>query len=284
MDQEKESTAVVPRHRVKNVNPKRELTAVCVPGRASFVQLRPRLDALAAEHVTRVDMDLGHCAAVGMDLVKRVQTPEFHDRLATLLVEPFRFESIETLARASDALLYVKQRMQDADAQANRRPIPEELRSEANALKNRMLIAVQYQLGVGSNVLGRKNSMGTSRGSVDLASDILRLADVLSHRIETNPGGRTRVSKGDVRQGRVLARRILTAVGMQASQQWRNLAARALTVFREAYEDVRSAAAVVSQDDLETTWPTLQAAVRTRTLRARAKTVTEPTTANDGAF
>jgi hypothetical protein len=195
----------------------------------------------------------------------------------------FDVADFDRLPSVALAVWYARQQQQRADAVSSEAMVPAVTVKDAHDVRARMLRVLEYYFEDDAEVGPRLVAIRSGSGLQDLANDLEQLADLYAdedvHPVIGKDSKHWR--KDDVASARRLAQSIFRGLGLGTAgdaAQWADLTQRAWTVLEALYTDVRAIGRFVfrKDEDVEVTYPSLVAATRGPT--SRAKDEPEPAT------
>ncbi len=210
-------------------------------GKQSFGIVAPRVEAVAPGDVIPITVNLQDAAHRGVFLGRWVNEPSRRarfDKLHADLFDPAALDGLEDLGWAT---YYAQVESAKAAATADTRQIPAELASAGYAQARRMGRAADYWLSDEPTVALELASIRQGRGHNDLASDLLRYADLFEDHAALLSVDTKNVRPDDPKTARELADRILEAISdsqQPTQRQWRERSARLWTLLKRDYDEV----------------------------------------------
>jgi hypothetical protein len=146
-----------------------------------------------------------------------------------------------------------------------------------------MLKVLEYHLDMDAHAVSLLTSIRAGSGHMDLANDLVALADMYQTYEHAISADKKAYRAGDVKLARKLAGDILSALGgpgTAESLRWRNYQARAFTLLEKHHQEaIRVGRFLFWYEGGEELFPTLFSAVRARPAKRRtAQAGTEPAT------
>lgn len=243
----------------------------------AFEALRPRLDALTELRVASTDILKAtiFASAVG----RAIQQPEELAAFRSLPPDRFDMQHVELLGTASMATWHTVMKLRSAAVLSTGARVPDEILSPGGEVKQRMLKVIDYVLGDVTGVGDQVADIRSGTGHMDLAEDLMRLADVYEAHATALAVDRIRYRAEDAVAARKLAHCIFQVLGDgPASDQsyWAGYQARAWTFLLATYDEVAAAGRwLFRHQDGDARFPSLYAIGRQPRRRRRERD--EPT-------
>ena len=181
---------------------------------------------------------------------------------------------VDGLATAARAAWFVRHKLYLAEAVHSDASLPAQLVSDAFETRRRMLKVLDYHLDADANAQRLLTSIRPGSGYMDLANDLIALADMYQHHEAAISGDTKSYRAGDVKSARKLADDILSSLGgpeTPESRRWRNYQARAFVLLEKHHEEaIRVGRFLLWYEGGEDLFPTLFSAVRARPAKKAA--------------
>jgi hypothetical protein len=230
----------------------------------AYSQLLPELQALEEHTLQPVRVELQLTAAIAYSV--GVQGSVFD--LALLDRLPF----------VALAAWHVRRKQVEALNAASTARVPEDTLKESQATRARMLRVLSYYFDEHPEYNKRISAIRAGTGYLDLANDLLSLADFyeiaeVKTLVSRDP---LHYRADDPTYARQLAQQLFQCLGLTAegdAARWTDLAQRAWTLLLRHYNALRAAGQLVfrNEEDVEVSYPSLIAAVRAPATRANAQ-------------
>ena len=210
--------------------------------RLAFEALLPLLDAQRDVRTASTDIRRAiiHAAAIGRLVRKPDMQVEFESLPGAALRHPARLSA----GVAALATWYTVLTLRRASALSTGAKLPEELLTEGGALKLRMFKVIEYMLGHLSGVSTQLADIRTGKGYVDLAEDLMQLADLFEAHAAALAEDRTHYRVEDAVNAKKIGHGILLVLGdgrVSDARYWAEYQALAWTLLVTTYEEVSAA-------------------------------------------
>lgn len=216
---------------------------------AGYEALKQRIDAVPDADLSRIRSPLLPMLAVVTSVARFVQTPAERAKFAAL--PGFDLRSVDELHLLSAAYWYVHVQQRAARAGQTGVVVDPELISVATELRRRMLRLLDYHLSGLPLVQRELDAIRQGRGYEDLASDLVRLADLHgTYDSELNHDLRN-YETTDVADARSYAMRIVSEVTAprDSASQWAQTLSRCAALLDAAYREISDAAGWLYRND-----------------------------------
>lgn len=248
----------------------------------SFQRTNPAIEALASTDVRTPTIDVQAAAVVVLGVDALLRAPEMKAKIAALvkigLVNGALLDALPDVARAA---WFSRYRLLQVSATHSEAALPMTLVEECFTLRRRMLKTLDYNLDDDAEAVLRLNAIRLGSGHLDLANDLLAVADFYRERKDTIESDRKNYRKTDEADARRLADKILRLLGAVTTPeqtQWKTTQARAFTLLLSHHEEARRVGRFLSSaDDGEAMFPSLFTAVRAAPTARAEKPAAEPT-------
>ncbi len=249
----------------------------------AFLEVRPELERLVRDSLLAVRVDLQLVSAIAYSVAMRDGEPGRRARLAAINgIGGFDTALLDGLVRHALAAWHVRRRQIQAVDEASSARVAEPELKEAQQIRARMLRVVSYHCEDSDAYGHRIAAIRTGSGYVDLANDLLSLAELYEEPevkalIAQDPSHYRETDPRDARQRAQLLFEGLGILREGEAARWTDLAQRAWTLLYRDYESLRLAGQLVfrNDEDVELSYPSLIAAVRAPASRTQAA-VPEP--------
>lgn len=211
---------------------------------AMLRSLRARLEAIPRERVVSINVDVQAAAVVALAVCRFVAQDDVRARFDLLPNELFDHANLDDLPLLADAVIQAQLDAQRAKAQVRDGKLPTALVEEASELRMRMLELTEYIFRHDAKRATEVAAIRSGTSYLDLASGLVRLADLYRDEhglVERDP---INYRPEDEKRARQLAEQVRTALGGAQGQEHKqaaDLVARAWTLLRDAYAEVRAA-------------------------------------------
>jgi hypothetical protein len=241
---------------------------------AAFNTLRRRLEEISVDDIDRPRTSPQRAANAARSVAEYAARPEVRVRFERLArgVE-FRLELLDELFLAADAAWHTRQRLEDLQQNQGEGRVAAAVHQEATTLRTRMLRVLEYHLGDHPALAARLAAIRGGKGPIDLANDLIALADLYRQHQAELVDDRRHYRADDASAATSVAAEItrqLSGGAAKEVERWTELQARAWTLLQQIYEEVRRAGQFLFYyEDPEAKFPSLFAAARTARGRAR---------------
>jgi len=248
--------------------------------RSAFEAVKSQLDALPHSALRQPNFNLQEGALVSISVYGLLHTPERRAPLEALAkTAAVSLDLVGGLATVARAAWFVRHKLDLAEAVHSDASLPAHLVSNAFETRKRMLKVLDYHLDADANAQRLLTSIRAGSGHMDLANDLIALADMYEQHDGALAGDTKSYRAGDVKSARKLADDILAALGgpeTPESRSWRNYQARAFVLLEKHHEEaIRVGRFLLWYEGGEELFPTLFSAVRARPAK-RAAPASEP--------
>ena len=234
--------------------------------RVAFQTLKHQLDEL--DEYRRSNTDVDRAAIVAAAVGRMIQQPEVRARFAALPAEEFDIGHVDRLESAALATWHASLSLRRATVQSSGAQVPEDVSAEAVATKQRMMRVLAYHLGDNDEVVEQLADIRSGAGHLDLATDLMRLAELYEAHAETLAADTRHYRATDRDGARSLAMAIHQALGDgldNERDEWAEYRARAWTFLVNTYEEVSALGRwIYRHDDAERLFPSLYTIGRQR--------------------
>ncbi len=246
--------------------------------RAAFDALADEINAIASNDVAPRRIDMQRAAAVAYTVALRDAHPLRRAEFEALAkIGRYNLATLDRLPRLALAAWYARQSQVQVQFRASAASVPEEAVRNGQLIRTRMLRVVDYWLGSQPAVALRLEFLRTGSGHQDLANDLIAAADYYDLdelRQKLTPETPHYVATDRV-EARQIAHAIFVSLGLGEEselERWASLAERAWTLLTRAYDEHRARGLFLfgESEDVESTYPSLVAAVRSAPVRRRS--------------
>jgi hypothetical protein len=241
----------------------------------AFHKLRPALDALARSAIRQPNFNLQEGALVSLSVHGLLDKPEVRS-VVDILASTGKVDKdlVTGLADMARAAWFVRHKLDLAEAVHSDASLPVKLVGDAVETRRRMLKVLDYHLDEDPAAQRMLASIRAGHGHMDLASDLIALADMYTAHKATLSIDKKGYRAADVGHARKLADDILSTLGgpgTPESRRWRDYQARAFTLLERHHEEaIRLGRFLFWYDGGEDLFPSLFAAVRSRPAKKAA--------------
>jgi hypothetical protein len=238
--------------------------------RLAFEALLSLLDAQTESRVATTDVRRAiiHAAAIG----RLIRKPDMKAEFESLPARRFDIQHVDRLELAALATWYTVLMLRRASVLSNGAKLPEELLAEGGELKQRMFKVVDYMLGHVKAISIELADIRSGNGHVDLAEDLMQLADLFVAHAAALAADRTHYRPEDAVNAKKIGHGILLVLGdgrASDARYWGEYQARAWTLLVTTYEEVSAAGQwLFRHENGEARFPSLYAVGR-QSRRAR---------------
>ncbi len=232
--------------------------------RLAFEALLPLLDAQRDVRTASTDIRRAiiHAAAIG----RLVRKPDMKAEFESLPLRRFDIQHVDRLERAALATWYTVLMLRRASVLSTGAKLPEELLAEGGALKQRMFKVVEYMLGHLKAIATELADIRGGKGYVDLAEDLMQLADLFEANATALAEDRAHYRVEDAVNAKKIAHGILLVLGdgrASDARYWTDYQALAWTLLVTTYEEVSAAGQwLFRHENGESRFPSLYAVGR----------------------
>ncbi len=227
--------------------------------RLAFEALLPLLDAQRDIRAASTDIRRAiiHAAAIG----RLVRKPDTKAEFESLPARRFDIQHVERLEAAALATWYTALMLRRASLLSTGAKLPEELLAEGAELKQRMFKVLEYMLGHLPALSIALADIRSGKGHVDLAEDLMQLADLFEANAALLGEDRTHYRAEDAVNAKKIAHGILLVLGdgrASDARYWTDYQALAWTFLVTTYEEVSAAGQwLFRHENGETRFPSL---------------------------
>jgi hypothetical protein len=235
--------------------------------RQAFEALEPRLLAIPAGELEEPRANPERASAAALSVAAACAAPEVRSRFEELAAKGFlELARFDGLADAARAARHARRMLVDASAAASALQVPVALFQEATAQRTRMLKVLDYNCGDDPAVAARLAAIRGGKGHLDLANDLLVLAELYRRHGGALVEDRRHYRGEDEALARSIAARVFAALsdaGSPGVGRWAELQSRSWTHLARCYDEVRRAGFFLFYyQDGEARFPSLFAAAR----------------------
>jgi hypothetical protein len=235
--------------------------------RECFEQLEARLLEIPTEKLEEPRANPERAAAAALLVADACARPEIRARFEELAAKGlFELAILDRLRDVARAARHARRMLLEASATANAVQVPLALFQEATGQRSRMLKVLDYNCGDDPAAAARLAAIRGGKGHLDLANDLLVLADLYRRHATALAGDRRHYRGEDEELARGLASRVFNALsdaGSPGVGRWAELQSRAWTNLARTYDEVRRAGQFLFYyQDPEARFPSLFAAAR----------------------
>lgn len=241
------------------------------PSKASlaFDEMLPLLDAQT--DMRRANTDINKAVVVAAAVGRMVKQAEIFAAFASLPANHFDIRHVERLESTSLANWHVLLALSNARALSSGARIPDTVVADAMGLKQTMVKVLDYYLGHLPDISKILADIRGGRGYVDLASDLVRLAELYEMYAATLAVDTVRYQASDRETAGRLAHAIHQVLGdgrHSDAEYWSDYLARAWSLLVITYDEVSAAGRwLFRHADGEDRFPSLYAVGRQRRRR-----------------
>ena len=243
----------------------------------AFEQLEPDLMGLDASQLQPVRVDLQLSAAVAYSVATRDSAGDRRAKLALVAQSGvFDLAVLDRLPLIALAAWHVRRMQMEAMQGASGARVPEATLKDAQQTRGRMLRVLTHYYEDHPDYGKKIAAIRAGTGYLDLANDLISLAELyevpeVKDLISRDP---MYYRTDDPQHARDLAQQLFSSLGLASEGEvahWTDLAQRAWTMLSHNYEALRAAGRLVfrNQEDVDTTYPSLVAAVRAPATRVK---------------
>ena len=250
-------------------------------GAKALAALRPRLDALPAEEVGTIRLDVSVAAYAALAVARYVQSPDVRPRFAALPKDAFDMAVADDLGQTCFAALFSITEAQAEGALDTEAQLPPAIAAEATELEKRMQTVCEYQLSDDPQIAPLLAILRPGTGYRDLLNDLKGYVWIYEKRPEAVKLDGKNYRPGDLER----ANEMIGLIGLAFSdamspKAWQayDTYLRAWTLLERSYEEVRSAGLWLFRKDptRDLRFPSLYAAARPNVGRPRKQAGTTP--------
>jgi hypothetical protein len=211
------------------------------PARA-FAATQALRDALPADRVTAVPLELRASLDAARSLAAALAAPEVTDRFARIprdLLDPAH------LAAFADAITAFEHARTELDAAVNARgevTLPEALATDAHALRTRMLKVVIHYFEDDDALAAEVKALGRKKGHAPMAADLRKLAEIYDAQrtvVERDPKYWREGDAAEARTAATAVETLLEAARGEAERTWGEAVQRAWTLLATLHDELR---------------------------------------------
>jgi len=218
-------------------------------GQAAISLLKPQFDAIPEDELSIPRLDAQEAAAAGIGLDQALkERPALVARFKALGSLDGEFDPmlLDQLQPACRAVFHTRTTLKAVQAAATTAKVPVGLAEEAEALKDRMMRVLVYNLETSKEAshkaaMDELRAIRSGRGYVDLAEDLARLAELYRAHAPTLAKDTINYSATDPSEAEAKAHAIQDSLGAAKSfkdSPERELAVRAWTFFYRTYMEI----------------------------------------------
>ena len=232
----------------------------------AFLSLKPRLDELPEDELTTVNLDVQKVASAIIAIGRKIRQPEIRSRFAGLPRDEFDIRNVDGLEAAGMAAFHATIELLRASVHGSEAKVPLSMVEHANQIKQRMLDLLDYHVGDDPVDGPEINSIRQGQGYTDLASDLLRLAELYNKHDELVRRDIKNYVTTDREQAGRLGHEILAVLGKNrdsTQRLWSLYVRRCLTLIRNMYGEVSAAGRwLYRRQDANSMFPSLYTILR----------------------
>ena|GEM_PF-1718630 len=243
---------------------------------AAFNEVKPALDALAPSAIRQPNLNLQEGALVALVAYRLLDTPANRaivDALGKAGV--VNVDLVSNLGMVARAAWFVRHKLDLSEVVHSEAALSGQLVTDALETRKRMLRVLSYHLDTDAGAQSILAGIRAGAGHVDLANDLIALADMYEDHDEEIRGDKKNHRASDVSDARKLADGIIDTLGGAAtseSQEWRGYQARAFTLLEKHHEEARRVGRFLYwYDGGDELFPTMFSAVRARPAKKAAE-------------
>jgi hypothetical protein len=210
--------------------------------RLAFEALRSVLDT--QDDIRAASTDMRRAIVHGWSVGRMVQNPEMRAEFESLPARRFDPLHIWRLEQAALASWYVSLLVRTASALSTGAKLPEELLTGGTELRQLMIKVILYMVGHVKGISTQVDDIRTGKGHIDLADDLMRLADLYDEHALALAADQTHYRPEDAVKARKIAQAILMVLGdgrASDTAYWADYQARAWSLLVNTYEEVAAA-------------------------------------------
>ena len=235
--------------------------------RQSFEALEPRLQAIPAVELEEPRANPERAAVAALAVAEACAVREIRARFEELAQKGlFELARLDSLPDAARAARHARRMLVEASAAASALQVPIALFQEATAQRTKMLKVLDYNCGDDPAVAARLAAIRGGKGHLDLANDLLVLAELYRRHGASLTEDRRHYRADDEALARTLASRVFAALsdaGSPGVGRWAELQSRTWTHLARSYDEVRRAGQFLFYyQDGDARFPSLFAAAR----------------------
>ncbi|MBK9260382.1 MAG: hypothetical protein IPM54_11170 [Polyangiaceae bacterium] len=236
---------------------------------AAFLALKPALDALPQSALRQPNFNLQQGALVALAAHGLLDKPEKQAILEALgKAGVVNVELVANLAMVARAAWFVRHKLDLAEAVHSDAALPAQLVTDALETRKRMLKVLEYHLDADAQAQGLLAGIRAGSGHVDLANDLIALADMYEDHENEIRSDKKNYRVADTANARKLADDIIGTLGGSTTpqtQEWRNYQARVFTLLEKHHEEaIRVGRFLYWYEGGDELFPTMFSAVRSR--------------------
>jgi len=250
-------------------------------GAKALAALRPVLDALPAEEVGTIRLDVSVAAYAALAVARYVQSPDVRPRFAALPTGAFDMTHADELGQTCFAALYAITEAQAEGALDTEAQLPPAIAAEATELEKRMQTVCEYQLSDDPQIAPLLAILRPGTGYRDLLNDLKGYVWIYEKRPEAVKLDGKNYRPEDLKR----AKEMIGIIGLAFSdamspKAWQayDTYLRVWTLLERSYDEVRSTGLWLFRKDpnRELRFPSLYAAARPNVGRPRKQAGTTP--------
>lgn len=245
-------------------------------GEAAFKTIENRLERIRDADIVSPNLDVQAAAVVALGGATRLKDSNARKKILALAkVGVIDLALIDDLPAVAWATWYVRHRLLQASATHSEAALPISLVEEAQSVRRRMLRVLDYHLDGDEEGMTLLAKIRSGSGYLDLADDLMALADRYAMYKAILAGDKKSYRKADEKLARDLAKKIIDELGTVVTpdeQRWKDLQARAFTLLLPHYDEtMRVGRFLFHKQGGEKLFPSLYSAVRSAPSGGAAK-------------
>lgn len=231
-------------------------------GKAAYEELEGRLRSIPDEKVVPALADVEAAAITALAVADIAHSPAARGQLAQM--PTLDAWHVDNLAKVAWAAWYCRAQALSESAASGGDRVPAEVIDAESERKQRMMKALDYNLGHLPEVANDLASIRAGSGYKDLASDLTRLANLYEKHADELADDKRWYRRTDLEDARKGARKIIDALAPRGDGSWARMQSRTWTLLLESYEEVRGAMRWLRRHDpdVDDQFPSLYAAAR----------------------
>lgn len=213
-------------------------------GQQSLEQLKPRLDALDAGKLARLNVDIEAAVIAALAVARRIHEPTLRARFQALPAAEFDISTVTDLGPAAWATWYALRQYLVESSVTSEARLPVALVQQATEVERRMQLCAEYHLGDHPTAGPWLALLRPHSGHRDVASDLAGYADIYEQHLETLQKDTRHFRADDLPLARKLSAEILRLLGDRLSPEarsWQTSLARCWTLLLSLYAEVAAA-------------------------------------------